>query len=202
MKRTLGAAALIVATAFAPLAAADDAKATCEKALTTMTKLAGAEGEAALPEAARARFVEECTKMPVELRTCFAEMTDEASLERCMKLAMETQMAQAMKDSGAPADPAGPGTAEPAKPRAPRGPSVCDPALATMKRINKELGEKDPTDEQVGSFLSLCESWPPSSRDCLAAAKDKAGVEECLAKVLEAVGKGEIDAPAGATPAE
>jgi hypothetical protein len=149
-----------------------------------MTKMATGAGEPALNDDAKTQFMGDCRAWPSSVRSCFAVAKDEDAFMKCMTGVFEHEMAKAKRDANdaaAPADAPKTDDAEVAK----KGPSVCDPALANMKRINTVLGEKDPTPEQQAQFITMCEGWSAGSRDCIAKAADKGAVEACLKALME-----------------
>ncbi|GMV44128.1 MAG: hypothetical protein AMXMBFR64_58440 [Myxococcales bacterium] len=179
MKRILSAVAL--SALFVPASAsADDATATCKKALGNLTRLAAEAGEGAMSDEDQKKFVEQCAGMPEEIRTCMAAVVDEKSMEACMASAMRLAFEEAAKEEAAKEG----ATKEVAK--APTsGTPECNTALATMRRINKDLGEPDPSASQQADFLKMCAEWSPEVRGCLVKASDKEAVEGCLKTMME-----------------
>lgn len=184
MKRILSAVAL--SALFVPASAsADDATATCKKALGNLTRLAAEAGEGAMSDEDQKKFVEQCAGMPEEIRTCMAAVVDEKSMEACMATAMRLAFEEAAKEEAAKEGGAKEGGVKEVAKAPTSGTPECNTALATMRRINKDLGEPDPSANQQADFLKMCEDWSPEARSCIAKASDKDAVEGCLKTMME-----------------
>ena len=72
----------------------------CEKAMSKLAEMTTKAGEKAPDDAQKKKFMDECKAWPDDVKSCFADASDEAAIGACMQKVMQAEMEKAMKSAG------------------------------------------------------------------------------------------------------